>query len=32
MSTWAHLFERAADYETTLDDVREALAGRREVE
>jgi len=27
---WAHLFERASDYETTVDGVRDALATRRE--
>jgi len=28
--TWADLFERASDYGTTVDDVCEALATRRE--
>jgi hypothetical protein len=27
--TWAELFERAGDYEVTVEEVREALAERR---
>lgn len=27
---WADLFERATDYETTVDGIRDALAARRE--
>jgi len=30
MDTWGDLFERATEYETTVEGVREALAARRE--
>ena len=30
MDTWADLFDRAAEYETTVVEIRETLADRRE--
>jgi hypothetical protein len=30
MDSWERLFERAAEYDVTLDDVRDALAERRD--